>query len=177
VAVLKSASGTTLWSGEYYNTHATGCIITNRYWGHAEYLFSQTNGVNWNFGWSDAITTSNAPTVCLQVAVTNGVLRLQAACNSASVLGSSTHVVNTNLWYSFWIRGTNQTAVVEARTNGVAAWQDTITATNIPAGTGLAMGFGAISFVNASAGSGTTNSADIGVLNNIGWRMSARPSP
>jgi hypothetical protein len=166
---VKTATTASLWTGNLYAGIASGCILTNKYSGKTEYLFCQTNGVEMKFGWMDNATT-NAATVGLLVTGTNGVLRLAAGCNSAWVNGASTHVVNTNFWYSFWILGTNQTASVLAFTNGVPAWSDTITATNIPAGTGLAFNFGVTTYINAG-GASLTNGAEIGVINTLGYRL------
>lgn len=162
-----TSHGSTLYSGAEMNTHVVAIALTNKYKFKAEVQFCATNGVTGGVGFADGLASTNANTDCLWVSVTNGIAQFQASANGTSVLGSGSHVLNTNMWYKIWIKGTNSTAVCTLTTNGVVAFQSAITtSTNIPLGESFVVGSG-ISMWNLGASTGIR----LFLVNEIGHRV------
>ena len=158
----------TYFTGGYVDIGTTTFAPTNEYHGRAEVLISVTNGVNHNIGFHDGLSGTNAPTEAICLSVTNGVMTFMVAMAGNSTLGTGTpHIVDTNQWYSVTWGVTNQVATVKATTNGVVAFQDAISSSNVPAGGTVTMGFGVNAFTTAA---GPTNGVNMLFLKRVGMR-------
>ena len=167
-------STTTLWggancvAGSSASLGNSNFIPTNEFFGKFEVLLPTTNGVRHVIGFHDGLDSTNAPTDALYVAVTNGVAYFVASMGGSTTKASSTYVWSTNYWHNILISATNQVATVRVTTNGVVAWQESITSANIPGGGTVATGFGVSAFTDGSGVS--TNNENLLILKRCGLR-------
>lgn len=165
IRATTASSSAALYTGSSWMTGVTHYNVTNEYYFHAELRASQTNGAAGRIGFFDHNST-NAFNHIIGFAVTNNVWRFVAGLSGNFTLSSS-YTPDTNYWHEVEIAGTNSTATIQVYTNGVLAFADSITSTNVPVGATL--GVGVSFFGNAAA---STNGQDLIVINDLGHRYS-----
>lgn len=164
---VQTAGSAALWNGAVVHSGIASITLSNVYEFQAEFSIPATNGTVHRIGFSDSITT-NVPTDALYLSITNGIAVADARGGNESIISGTTFTINTNLWYKLIIRGTNQSAAFTVKTNGVDAWTESLTVTNIPTGTGMTLGANASAFITGPA---HTNLTVIFYLNQMGVRI------
>jgi len=164
--VAANAAGQ-FYCGGSFTINSQAFAPTNEFFGKIEALFPTTNTVNQMLGWHDGLGSTNAPTDALYLSVTNGVMRFVASMAGSTTLGSASYVIDTNLWHTAFFAATNQVAVVRVTTNGVVAFEDSISSVNVPGGGTVLTDFGCNAY---STGVGATNGQFLLVLKRLGMR-------
>lgn len=147
-------------------TSVTHLFATNELYFHTEVRGAQTNGVAGRIGFFDQNST-NVFTQAFGFTVTNNVWKLIAGFNSNFTLSTNQFVPDTNVWHNVDICLTNQVGSVQVYTNGVLAYSEAMTSTNIPSNVTFGCG---VNFFGTAAVS--TNGQDMIIINDIGHRYS-----
>ena len=161
-----ASSSAALNTGSSWMTSVTHLFATNELYFHTEVRGAQTNGVAGRIGFFDQNST-NVFTQAFGFTVTNNVWKLIAGFNSNFTLSTNQFVPDTNVWHNVDICLTNQVGSVQVYTNGVLAYSEAMTSTNIPSNVTLGCG---VNFFGIAAAS--TNGQDLIFINDIGHRYS-----
>ena len=157
----------TFYVGGSFTINSQAFAPTNEFFGKLEVLLSWTNTVNHMLGFHDGLGSTNAPIDALYASVTNGVMKFVASMAGNTTLGSASYVVDTNMWHTIYIGATNQTAMIRVTTNGVIAFEDLISSTNVPGGGTVLTDFGCNAY---TTGAGATNGQVLLYLKRLGMR-------
>ena len=155
------------YCGGSFTINSQAFAPTNEWFGKLEVLFPTTNTVNQNLGFHDQLASTNACIDGLYLSVTNGVMKFVASMASSTTVGSGSYVIDTNMWHTAYFGATNQVAVVRVTTNGVVAFEDSISSVNVPGGGTVLTDFGCNAY---STGVGATNGQFLLVLKRLGMR-------
>ena len=161
-----AGSSAALNTGASWMTSVTHLFATNELYFHTEVRGAQTNGVAGRIGFFDQNST-NVFTQAFGFTVTNNVWKLIAGFNSNFTLSTNQFVPDTNVWHNVDICLTNQVGSVQVYTNGVLAYSEAMTSTNIPSNVTFGCG---VNFFGTAAVS--TNGQDLIIINDIGHRYS-----
>jgi len=161
-----ASSSAALNTGASWMTSVTHLFATNELYFHTEVRGAQTNGVAGRIGFFDQNST-NVFTQAFGFTVTNNVWKLIAGFNSNFTLSTNQFVPDTNVWHNVDICLTNQVGSVQVYTNGVLAYSEAMTSTNIPSNVTFGCG---VNFFGTAAVS--TNGQELIFINDIGHRYS-----
>jgi hypothetical protein len=122
----RSASGTTLFSGARIGGANYGIVLTNTWRFIADFDVPKTNHLIAKFGFHDDLTT-NAPQDAVMLTITNNLV--YGVCydaNTLAVTATGWTIPAENLKLQGRIHGTNDFAHFQILTNGIVAWEDTL---------------------------------------------------
>ncbi len=162
IRATTASSSAALYTGSSWMTGVTHLYGTNELFFHAEVRGAQTNGAAGRIGFFDSNST-NVFSNALGFTVTNNVWKFIAGLNGNFTLSGTSFVPDTNAWHQVEVYMTNAVAAVQVFTNGVLAFSDSISSTNVPVG--ATFGCGVNFFGN---GASSTNGQDMVIINDVG---------